>query len=268
MQQFELLDAQSLHRLQFAPAAAHAGPFAGQPAVAVRQPVPVAKQATANPATQSASGTPPAWASQPGSATPQSTMSGQPPAGASIAAGNGVADLRSPVVPSQPAPSARQLTPDTTPTPRRGLSWQMLVVLIVAAVCGIVLAVAVGMDLRQAQDQVQAVVRQPGDRVTLSDKSAARVIQTAVPGSTLSIPGRAYVDATMHTAAPGRPLVVAVWPAPFVESGAPTCALLHGTEVRLLESATDGAGKQAFKIQAQACAGWIQDRWLSATTPK
>ena len=289
MQQFELLDAQALHRLQFAPAAAYAGPFTGQVATSVRQPVPVAKQAVTNPAAQTAPGTPPAWASQlgsapsqgivggqppatpsqPGSVTPQSLPVGQPPAGPPItAAGNGVADLRSPVVPSQPATSVRQLTPDTTPTPRRGLSWQMLVVLIVATICGIVLAVALGMDLRQAQDQVQAAARRPSDQAVLSDKSAARVTQTGAAGSTLSISGRAYVDATMHTSAPGRPLVVAVWPAPFVESGTPTCALLHGSEVRLLESATDSTGKQAFKVQAQACAGWIEERWLSPTTPK
>jgi hypothetical protein len=144
----------------------------------------------------------------------------------------------------------------------------MLVVLIVGAICGIVLAVALGMDLRQAQDQVQVARRQPGDQVTLSDKSAARATQTAGGGSTLSIWGTAYVDATTHTAPPGRPLVVAAWPAPFAESSAPTCALLHGSEVRLLESATDGAGRRSFKIEALACAGWIEERWLSPTATK
>lgn len=278
MQQFELLDWQALHHLQFAQAVAHAGPFTGQPGVPVRQPVPVPKQ-VAKPAAQTAPGTPPAAPSQPGSATPQGAASGQPPAGPpSAAAGNGVADLRSPAAPSQvttPAPNmaatARQVTPvqDTTPTPRTGLSWQLLVVLIVGAICGIVLAVALGMDLRQAQDQVQAAARRPSDRVTLSDASAARPAQTvATAGGTLSIWGTAYIDATAHTAPAGRPLVVAVWSTPFAESGAPTCALLQGSEVRLLESATDGAGIRAFKVQAQACAGWIEERWLSPTAPK
>jgi hypothetical protein len=168
------------------------------------------------------------------------------------------------------AATARQVTPvaDASATPRTGLSWQMIVVLIVGSICGIVLAAAVGMDLRQAQDQVQAAARQPSDRVTLSDKSAARATQTGAAGGTLSIAGTAYVDATMHTAAAGRPLVVAVWPAPFAESGAPTCALLHGSEVRLLERAIDSAGRQAFKVQAQACAGWIEERRLSPTALK
>jgi hypothetical protein len=141
----------------------------------------------------------------------------------------------------------------------------VLVVMAVGAVCALAVAAAVINDLRQPAAQAPASIA-AGNLQAKSAPGAATTVRTV--WGTFAVPGTGFADASRVTAADRRVSVVPVWPEAWATNDSPTCALLHGGEVQLLEVADDRPGGRWFKVRRSECTGWVEDRFLSVASPR
>jgi len=148
------------------------------------------------------------------------------------------------------------------PHPRKQPGQKLLVLLAFGLVIACLLIAALIRDIGQAAERASNGLVPPVVPGTLKPGTT-----TTVPSGSgnFVIPGTGFVDGTEQGAVDPPTSIVPVWPDPFARAEGPVCALLHGGEILLLDSATDAQGGRAIKVQRRECVGWLEDDFLSPT---
>ncbi len=143
--------------------------------------------------------------------------------------------------------------------------WSIRVVLATGVLTAILLGAAMVHDLRQRRIAAHDAARTAEAPVVAPRTAVSPQATTAAGNGSLSTLGRGAAPGTgpRTTTAPGS--IVAVWPEPTSRTGAPTCALLPGSDVLVLAMISEGGGSRSYNVQRGSCKGWVAARFLRVT---